>query len=188
MRCSEPGHRAPVAIYASPRARVAELGPVAHFEGIVKYHLHYKESVIATVEDVEADFPTFFGHYELAPTVSTPALAHIQAYIDYSVRVWPLIEQDRCDEIDLAEEQAFTDLIESSDWILVEAVTANRIPILIPVFCTDNGINWRLNPSVQQMRRNLASDAEIDEVNLTRLAGASGRCAFSVAQAAISPI
>ena len=116
----------------------------------MKYHLYHKENMIAVVEEDDADFPTFFGRYALSPSIDTPALSHIRFYVNYSVRVWPLIEQDRCDEIDVSEEQAFADLIESPDWNLVEAETGRRSPILIPIFCTDNRINWRLNPDVKK--------------------------------------
>jgi len=50
------------------------------------------------------------------------------------------------DEIDYEEEAQFADLIESGNWWLVDQ-NGKRIAILIPVFCTDNQINWRLDPN-----------------------------------------
>lgn len=98
------------------------------------------------VEEKDADFPTFFGEYRLLNEIESPELAHVRAYIDYSVRVWPLIEEDRVDEISSAEEATFMDLIESEEWFLVEVDSGRRIGILIPIFCTGNRVSWRLNP------------------------------------------
>jgi hypothetical protein len=69
----------------------------------------------------------------------------VKAYIDFSVRVSPLREQAQFDDAALAEEESFTDLIESPDWSLVEIATQERNPILVPVFFSD-GVTWRWNP------------------------------------------
>lgn len=61
----------------------------------MKYQLFYQGYLIAAVEEDDADFPTFFGHYRLEPTADHPELARVRAYVDYSVRVWPLIVQNR---------------------------------------------------------------------------------------------
>jgi hypothetical protein len=79
----------------------------------VKYQLFYQQHLIATVEEDDADFPSFFGRYQLEPSADAPELAHVRAYLDYSVRVWPLIEQDRFDDPAMSEEEAYTDLIDS---------------------------------------------------------------------------
>jgi hypothetical protein len=111
----------------------------------MKYQLLYQQHMIATVEEVNADFPSYFGHYRLEPAVDAPELVHVRAYIDFSVRVSPLRDQDRFDDpAMLQEEESFTDLIESPDWSLVEIETQQRTPILIPIFFTD-GVTWRLN-------------------------------------------
>ncbi|MBW1863885.1 MAG: hypothetical protein JRJ02_16215, partial [Deltaproteobacteria bacterium] len=79
-----------------------------------------------------------------------PQLSHLLSYIDYSIRMWPLIEADRTDEIDYKEEAQFTYLIESGKWWLVDQ-NEEKIGILIPVFCTENGVNWRLDPDVRDV-------------------------------------
>ena len=114
----------------------------------VKYQLHYRNHVIATIEENDADFPTFFGSYTLAADIEAPELADVRDYIEYSIRIWPLIEQDRLEESPLDEDQRFIDLIETDEWSLTEVESQKRISILIPIFCTNNGINWRLNPDL----------------------------------------
>ena len=71
--------------------------------------------MIATVHEEDADFPTFFGRYTLQPVIDAPELAHVRAYVDYSVRVWPLIEQDRFNDPAMSEEEEYIDLIDSSE-------------------------------------------------------------------------
>ena len=111
------------------------------------YQLLYKDHVIAEITAEDSDFPTFFGKYTLSAGLDQlPEMTQVLSYIDYSVRIWPLIEEDRTDEIDYDEENQFIDLIESEDWWLLDE-NGEKTGILIPVFCTDNGINWRLDPS-----------------------------------------
>jgi hypothetical protein len=113
----------------------------------MNYQLLYKDHVIADVTAEDSDFPSFFGKYTLSPELDhIGAMTHVLSYIDYSVRVWPLIEEDRTDEIDYEVENKFIDLIDSEDWWLLDE-NGEKTGILIPVFCTDNGINWRLDPS-----------------------------------------
>lgn len=57
----------------------------------------------------------------------------MRAYIDFCLCISLLGEQERFDDSVLAEEESFTDLIESPDWSLVETRAAQRIPILIPI-------------------------------------------------------
>ena len=112
----------------------------------MNYKLLYGDHIIGDVKEDDSDFPTFFGKYKLISGLQKkPALAHIVSYVDYSIRVWPLIEADRMDAIDYEEEAQFMDLIESGNWWLVDQ-NGKRIAILIPVFGTDNYINWRLDP------------------------------------------
>jgi len=113
----------------------------------MKYQLIYINHVIAEVTAEDSDFPTYFGKYTLSSGLDQlAAISHVLSYIEYSVRVWPLIEEDRGDEIDYEEENQFIDLIESGDWWLLDE-NGEKTGILIPVFCTDYGINWRLDPS-----------------------------------------
>src|SRR6476646_7142492 len=112
----------------------------------MRYQLFYQQHPIAAVEETNSEFPSYFGHYRLEPTADVPELAHVRAYIDFCVRVSPLWEQERFNDPALLEEETFTDLIDSPDWSLVEITTQQRIPILIPMFFTDNGMTWRLNP------------------------------------------
>lgn len=114
----------------------------------MKYQLFYQQHLIATVEETNAEFPSFFGDYQLEPIADVPELAHVRAYIDFCVRVSALREQERFDDPALSEEELFTDLIESPDWSLVETKTQQRIPILIPIFFTD-GVTWSLNTNIK---------------------------------------
>ena len=112
----------------------------------MKYQLLYGDHVIAEVIVEDSDFPTFFGKYTLTEGLDQLSdLTHLLSYIEYSVRVWPLYEEDRTDEIDYKEEEQFTDLIESGDWWLLDQ-NGHKTGILIPVFCTNSAINWRLDP------------------------------------------
>ncbi len=109
----------------------------------MKSTLLFQGVPIAQVEQDDADFPTYFGHYRLVDDSSAdPVVARVREYHDFSVRTWPLIEQDRYDEVASQEEQ-FADLIESSDWSLLQP-DGSSVAILIPVFCTNSEINWRL--------------------------------------------
>ncbi len=108
----------------------------------MRYQLFYQQHPIAAVEEAHSEFPSCFGHYRLEPIADVPELAHVRAYIDFCVRVSPLREQERFDDPALAEEESFTDLIDSTDWSLVETETQQRTPILIPVFFPD-GVTWR---------------------------------------------
>ncbi len=110
----------------------------------MRYHLFYKQRLIATVEETNSEFPGFFGHYRLEPFADVGELAHVRAWIDFCIRVSPLWEQERFDDRALAEEESYTDLIESYDWSLFEPETQRRTPILIPTFF-DDGVTWRLN-------------------------------------------
>jgi hypothetical protein len=112
----------------------------------LRYQLYFGSHAIAVVKEKDADFPTYFGEYRLLNEIGSPELGRVRDYIDYSVRVWPQVEQDRMEESSLAEEETFMALIESEDWFLVEADSGRRIRILIPLFCTGNRMNWRLNP------------------------------------------
>ena len=80
----------------------------------MRYQLFYRQQLIATVEETNSEFPSCFGHYRLEPIADVAELAHVQAYIDFCVRVSPLREQERFDDPALAEEVSFTDLIEST--------------------------------------------------------------------------
>ena len=111
----------------------------------MKYQLFYRQHLIATVEEANSEFPSCFGHYQVAPIADVAELAHVRAYLDFCLRVSPLREQERFDDPALAEEESFTDLVESPDWSLVETKTQQRTPILVPVFFTD-GVTWSLNP------------------------------------------
>ena len=108
----------------------------------MRYQLFYRQHLVATVEETNSGFPGCFGHYRLEPIADGPELAHVRAYIEFCVRVSPLREQDRFDDPALAEEESFTDLIDSPDWSLVETKTQQRVPILIPMFFAD-GMTWR---------------------------------------------
>lgn len=111
----------------------------------MKYQLFYQQHLIARIEEQNAEFPSFFGHYSLEPISDVPELARVRAYIDFCVRVSPLRKQERFDDPALSEESSFIGLIESPEWSLIETKTQRRIPILIPIFFTD-GVVWRLNP------------------------------------------
>lgn len=112
----------------------------------MKYQVYFQHYLIASVEQDDSDFPTYFGRYQLAPAVDGPELAHVRDYIDYSVSVWPLIDQNRYDHAAMAGEEPYMDLIESNDWSLVESETHRRTLIMIPVFCSNYELNWRANP------------------------------------------
>ncbi|OZG69929.1 hypothetical protein BTA51_28675 [Hahella sp. CCB-MM4] len=103
--------------------------------------LRWKEKLVATIDLEDQDFPTFFGRYSLCDTA--PDI--IQQYVEFSGRTWPQIEEGNFTEEYYAEEEKFIDLIEDSEWCLVDE-SGKIEPILIPVFCTDNGVNWRLDP------------------------------------------
>ena len=115
----------------------------------MKYQLFYQQHMIATIEEDSADFPAFFGRYRLEPIVDISELAHLRAYIEFSVRVDPLRDQERFDDPAMSEQEAFTDLIDSPDWSLVETRTRRRIPLLIPMFCAESGVICRLNTSIK---------------------------------------
>lgn len=111
----------------------------------MNYKLLYGTAELGHVREDSADFPSFFGTFELSPAArADERLQKVMAYYDYSKRVWPLIEDDRMDEIAVEEETVHAAVIESDDWSL-EDERGERTPILVPVFCTDGGINWRLN-------------------------------------------
>jgi hypothetical protein len=125
---------------------------LGRFERAMRYQLFYRQHLIASIEEKNAEFPSFFGHYQLEPIADVPELAHVRAYIDFCVRVSPHREQERFDDpAMLQEEESFTDLIESPDWSLVETKTQQRTPILIPIFFTD-GVTWRLNPDYPDIK------------------------------------
>jgi uncharacterized RDD family membrane protein YckC len=110
-----------------------------------EFSLLYGPWTIGEVEQQDFEFPTFFGKFTLAPGVrENPELTRVIAYVDYSVRVWPLMEADRFDEIPADDEAELSDVIESNSWWLCPA-DGVREPILVPIFCTDGGINWRID-------------------------------------------
>lgn len=111
----------------------------------MEYGLYYQHHKIATIVQDSGDFLTCFGSYRLESLPNDDRLTHVRNYIEYSVRVWPLIEADEFDDNEeaMAQEEAFIDLIEGGDWLLVNSQTQESSPILIPVFCPNNEINWR---------------------------------------------
>lgn len=114
----------------------------------MKYQLFYREHRLGSIEQSDADFPTFFGSYEIDPAaLDLPELAHVRDYIEFSVRTWPAFESGDCDERGQEDEERFMDLIEENSWFLVDEEDGHRTAILIPVFQTDQQVNWRLNPS-----------------------------------------
>ena len=107
--------------------------------------LLYKTYYVAEVEEEGRDFPDCFGRFQLAPDIASVAEGKIKEYVDYSIATWPLIEANRPDEIDFAHEEIrFGQLIDPSEWWLESG--DQRVPILIPNFCTDGRINWRFDP------------------------------------------
>jgi len=112
----------------------------------------YKHYYIADIFEDSKDFPTFFGHFQLNANLAEIADGRIKEYVDYSIAVWPLIESDRIDEVDFEEEERrFGWLIDPSEWFLEN--DGLLTPILIPVFCTEQQVNWRLDPSRKAVPR-----------------------------------
>ncbi|PZD75449.1 hypothetical protein C1752_00020 [Acaryochloris thomasi RCC1774] len=108
--------------------------------------LLYRDHIIATLNEQDADFPTFWGTINLsAMDPETPVI--VREYIEWSITTWPKIESDTytADDAEI-EEQKFGNLIQSSDWWL-EGTDKERIPILIPCFQSNNEANWRIDPS-----------------------------------------
>jgi len=71
----------------------------------MNFQLLYDDQIIADVAMEGLDFPTFFGRYTLIKGLDQkPELSHLLSYIDYSVRVWPLIEADEIEKINYDEE------------------------------------------------------------------------------------
>jgi hypothetical protein len=109
------------------------------------YRLLFGATPIGEIHKDDADFPTFFGRIEFLPSLrSLPELRDVLEYVNYSLRAWPLIEQDRFDDPVFDEEFQHRAVINSEKWCLLDG-RGNRIPILVPIFCTGNRVNWRLD-------------------------------------------
>ena len=102
----------------------------------------WKETEIARVEAEGGDFPTFFGRFTLCENIP----ANTMSYVDFCERTWPLIEDGKFTDEYYEEEALYIDLIENNEWWL-ENEKGQKEPILIPVFCTNREVNWRLDPS-----------------------------------------
>jgi hypothetical protein len=114
----------------------------------MRFTLLFGEWELGSVHEDDADFPTFFGNYELSPELANvPQLRHLLDYVAFSIKRWPLIEADRLDEAIGREEEQFIDLVESEAWALRDEAGA-LTPILIPNFGTAGQICWRLNPTI----------------------------------------
>lgn len=110
-----------------------------------EYTLVFDGHDLGRVRQEDADFPNLWGRIELLPTVSTvPELQHVMDYVAFSVRVQPVHEQDRADEVSSEEEMTFADLIETEAWALRDE-SGEVHGILIPLFCPDGEIIWRWN-------------------------------------------
>ncbi len=111
----------------------------------VRYQLLFGEEILGEVLELERDFPSFHGSFdESAALSSKQSLSLVSDYIDYSRRVWPLVEADQMDDPAFEDEHRFTELIESAKWALLDA-DGERIPILIPIFTSDQQLIWRLD-------------------------------------------
>ncbi len=95
---------------------------------------------IADIVLLNADFPSYAGHYTLLPDVDQqPGAARVLEYIDASVKASPQMETD---DYDGAWEEGLADLIDSDQWWLLTSDGEKR-SILIPIFFVDNEIVWR---------------------------------------------
>lgn len=113
----------------------------------MKYRLIFGAVALAEIEEDGSDFPTFFGKVVYLPRESDDkALDRVYRFIDYSIRVWPLMEADQFDDPAFKEEANHAGVINSDDWWL-EDDNGVRTPILAPMFCTDGRINWRPDPT-----------------------------------------
>jgi hypothetical protein len=83
------------------------------------YTLALEGRDICTVVEEDGNFPKMFGRYEvLAAVANVPELRHVMDYVAFSVRVEPLYQDDRVDEVSSEEEGQFADLIEADGWML----------------------------------------------------------------------
>ena len=115
--------------------------------------LYYGKTPIAQIKETDRDFPTLSGSFQLLDEFEESREMKLKEYIDYSIEVWPFIEEDRIDSVDWSEtEKVFSDLIESPHWWMRRGDTF--IPILIPIFCTRGRINWRFDPDRENKTQN----------------------------------
>ena len=113
------------------------------------YRLFFRHIELGTVVEENGEFPSLFGTFIPADHHAQESLwRHLQEYVAHSIAGDILMEQDRAEEFEALEGQSgdrFLDLIEADDWYLLE--NGMNEPILIPIFCRDNGIVWRWNVS-----------------------------------------
>lgn len=110
----------------------------------MKYWLEFDGRRVAAVDELDSDFPTFRGRFQLCEdSRSDPGLRAVFSYIDFSIRAAPAIERDEFTPEYYTEEARHTDIIESDKWALI-GPQDERTSILVPVFGTGQVMNWRL--------------------------------------------
>lgn len=114
-----------------------------------EYTLVFDGHDLGRVLEEDADFPNMSGTVEFFPAVGTVrALEHVMDYVAFSIRVQPLYEADRADEVSSEEEMAFVDLIETEAWVLRDE-SGDEHGILVPLFGPGGEIIWRWNGPVR---------------------------------------
>ena len=99
-----------------------------------RYDLWFGEWQLASVTRTGGDFPNLWGEFQLKEGIrEDDRIRHVVDYIDFSIRTAPLVHADQQDDAWYAEEDDFSDLIESNQWFLVDE-KGQREPILIPIF------------------------------------------------------
>lgn len=70
------------------------------------YTLLFDGHELGTVAEDDFEFPTFFGRFELATDSNGESeLGHVLEYVEYSIKTWPLIMEDRLHEMDWEVEE-----------------------------------------------------------------------------------
>lgn len=111
--------------------------------------LHFEYILIGEIENVDAEFPGFYGNFTLLLDITDDFSAQILNYINFSKRYADFFVQEHLTDSDLEqellrEENEYLHLINSENWYIIDP-DGNKIKILVPIFDTNNGIIWRIN-------------------------------------------
>ena len=117
---------------------------------MTRYTLFFGDLELGVVGERDADFPNLWGDFVASDKTDHPDLrARIQRFVDHCRQADRLISQGDAegspyDRFVQENEPQFADLIDSSDWYLVDG-SGRRLAILVPNFVAD-GVVWRWDP------------------------------------------
>ncbi|MDQ6530837.1 hypothetical protein [Flavobacterium sp. LHD-85] len=118
-----------------------------------KFELYWRDLNIGSIVKTYFDMRDFgIITYKFDYLAEIPENKHLADFIKHSIQVSILIEEgdeEANDKMAEIEEREFLDLIDTTDWYLINEKGEKKI-ILCPMFHEDDGITWMIDMKALQ--------------------------------------